>query len=74
MLFILQVMPAFSPAFMRPSSIALSFYVLGHKTPIQSFYATPFGLYFFAKNLPKIEKRWVKPGKNGEISGSDESL
>jgi hypothetical protein len=30
--------------------------------------------YFFAKNLPKIEKRWVKPGKNGEISGSDESL
>jgi hypothetical protein len=30
--------------------------------------------YFFAKNLPKIEKRWVKPSKNGEISGSDESL
>jgi hypothetical protein len=29
---------------------------------------------FFAKILPKIEKRWVKPGKNGEISGSDESL
>jgi len=32
-------------------------------------YATLFGLYFFAKNLPKIEKRWVKPGKIGEISG-----
>jgi|GEM_PF-5607363 len=31
-------------------------------------------LCFFAKILPKIEKRWVKPGKNGEISGSDESL
>jgi hypothetical protein len=37
-------------------------------------YATPLGLYFFAKNLPKFEKRWVKPGKNGEISGRDESL
>jgi hypothetical protein len=35
---------------------------------------TTFRLYFFAKNLPKIEKRWVKPGKNGEISGRDESL
>ena len=37
-------------------------------------HATPFGLYFFAKNLPKFEKRWVKTGKNGEISGRDESL
>jgi hypothetical protein len=37
-------------------------------------FATPFMLYFFAKNLPKFEKRWVKPGKNGEISGRDENL
>jgi len=28
----------------------------------------------FAKNLPKFEKRWVKTGKNGEISGKGESL
>jgi hypothetical protein len=41
--------------------------------PIEGFETTS-GLYFFAKNLPKIEKRWVKSGKNGEISGSDESL
>jgi len=34
----------------------------------------PVQLYFFAKNLPKFEKRWVKPGKNGEISGKGESL
>lgn len=37
-------------------------------------YATLFGLYFFAKNLPKFEKRWVKTGKNGEISGRGDSL
>jgi len=32
------------------------------------------GFTFFAKNLPKFEKRWVKTGKNVEISGRDESL
>jgi hypothetical protein len=37
-------------------------------------HATPFGLHFFAKNLPKFEKRWVKTGKYGEINGRDESL
>jgi len=42
-------------------------------TPIEGFETTS-GLYFFAKNLPKIEKRWGKTGKNGEISGRDESL
>jgi hypothetical protein len=29
---------------------------------------------FFAKNLLKFEKRWIKTGKNGEIIGRDESL
>jgi hypothetical protein len=37
-------------------------------------HSTPFGLYVFAKYLLKIEKRWVKTGKNGEISGRDESF
>jgi len=32
------------------------------------------GFTFFAKNLPKFEKRWVKTDKNVEISGRDESL
>jgi hypothetical protein len=54
--------------------ISMAHFAYHLKSIDATVHSTPFGLYVFAKYLLKIEKRWVKTGKNGEISGRDESF